>query len=42
MEAYRTILAVADLGQVHACDHAQSRGQSLQQQSDQGGSQQHP
>lgn len=36
------VLLVADFGQVRPSDHAQSRRQTLQQQADDGGAQQHP
>lgn len=40
--AHSAVLLVADFSQVHPSDHAQSRRQTLQQQADDGGAQQHP
>lgn len=35
-------MAVADLGQVHPSDDTEARGQTLEQEPDDGGGQQHP
>lgn len=40
--AHSVVVAVADFGQVHPGDHAQPGRQTLQQQANDGGSQQHP